>query len=61
VVGGEVTFPVEELIAAPVSCLVYKALSEWCLAEIDSSQKARREAISVAKELNDMTGLALTG
>ena len=51
--------PVEEIIAPPISCLIYEALSEWYLGEIASSQMNRSEAISVAKELNDMSSLAV--
>jgi serine/threonine protein kinase len=57
--AGGVQFPVEELMTPPVLCLIYKALSEWFLGEIASSQATRREAISLAKELNDMNALAL--
>jgi predicted ATPase len=46
-------------VDAPViSCLCYKALFEWHFGEIDSSQATMAEAISLAKELNDMHGLA---
>ena len=58
--SGGVKFPVEEIIGPPVSCLIYKGLSEWFLGEIASSQATRREAISLAKELNDMSALALS-
>jgi adenylate cyclase len=54
-----VKFPVEEIIAPPVSCLIYEALSEWYLGDIASSLINRSEAISVAKELNDMSSLAV--
>jgi tetratricopeptide (TPR) repeat protein len=43
----------------PVACLCYLAGSEWHLGEIASSQAAIAEAISIAKEVNDMHALAL--
>jgi hypothetical protein len=57
--SGGVKFPVEEIIAPPVSCLTYESLSEWYLGEIASSHTTRAEAISLAKELNDMNALAM--
>jgi adenylate cyclase len=46
-------------VSAPViACLCYKALFEWHFGEIVSSQVTMAEAISLAKELNDMHGLA---
>jgi adenylate cyclase len=48
----------EFLDAPAVVCLCHKALSEWHLGEIVSCQAAITEAISLAKELNDMVGLA---
>jgi hypothetical protein len=55
--GGVQTL-VEEIMAHPVVCLTYKELSEWHLGEIASCQTARAEAISLARELNDMSSLA---
>jgi predicted ATPase len=49
--------PVEEVMAPAVVCLGYEALSEWHLGEIDSSHGSMAEAISLAKELNDMHAL----
>jgi predicted ATPase len=49
---------VEEVDAPVVSCLFHKALSEWHLQEIASCHDAMAEAISLAKELNDMGALA---
>jgi hypothetical protein len=49
---------VEDVVATPVNCLVYEALSEWYLGETASSQASRAEAISLAKEMNDMSSLA---
>ena len=43
----------------PVACLCYLAGSEWHLGEIDSCQATIAEAISIAKEVNDMHALAL--
>ena len=39
--------------------LCYEALSEWHLGEIASCQATMAEAISLAKELNDMNALAV--
>ena len=57
--SGGVQSPVEELTAPAVVCLCYEALSEWHLGEIASCQATMAEAISLAKELNDMHALAL--
>ena len=48
----------EFLDAPAVVCLCYQALSEWHFGEIGSCQAAITEAISLAKTLNDMVGLA---
>jgi predicted ATPase len=48
----------EFLDSPAVVCLCYEALSEWHFGEIVSCQAAITEAISLAKELNDMVGLA---
>ena len=40
-------------------CLCYEALSEWHLGEIASCRATMAEAISLAKELNDMGALAV--
>ena len=42
----------------PSFVLCYEALSDWHFGEIVSCQAAITEAISLAKELNDMVGLA---
>ena len=55
--SGGVQSPVEES-PRPPSCLCYEALSEWHLGEIASCQATMAEAISLAKELNDMHALA---
>jgi len=48
----------EFLDAPAVVCLCYAALSDWHFGEIVSCQAAITEAVSLAKELNDMVGLA---
>jgi hypothetical protein len=50
--------PVEEPITPAVTCLCHQALSEWHLGEITSCQATVEEAITLAKELNDMHALA---
>jgi serine/threonine protein kinase len=56
--SGGVQFPPEELHLPVVTCLCYEAASEWHLGEFSSSHAAIAEAISLAKELNDMPALA---
>jgi serine/threonine protein kinase len=56
--GGVQRLP-EEVVASPVMCLIYKAACEWNLGEIASYQTTKAEAISLAKELNDMNAVAL--
>jgi predicted ATPase len=51
--------PVEEVTAPAVSCLLIEALFEWYFGEIASCQGTMAEAISLAKELNDMHALAV--
>jgi serine/threonine protein kinase len=51
--------PVEEITAPAVSCLTFQALSEWHFGEIASCQVTMAEAISLAKELNDMHALTV--
>jgi tetratricopeptide (TPR) repeat protein len=51
--------PVVEVDAAAVSILCYKALFDAHIGEITSSHATIVEAISLAKELNDMHGLAV--
>jgi hypothetical protein len=57
--SGRVQTLIEEMMASPVVCLIYEALSEWYLRETASCQATIAEAISLAKELNDMTALAM--
>jgi anaphase-promoting complex subunit 5 len=48
----------EDPYTSVVACLCYLTLSEWHLGEIASCQATIAEAISLAKELNDMNALA---
>ena len=57
--SGPVRFAPEEVDVPVVTCLCYEAIFEWNLGEIASCHKALAEAISVAKELNDMHALAV--
>src|SRR5262249_40521972 len=50
---------VEEISTPEVICLVYAAISGWHLGETDFGQATMAEAISLAKELNDMHALAV--
>jgi hypothetical protein len=49
--------PVQEVDAPVVSCLFHRSLSEWHLQDISSCHKTMEEAISLAKELNDIAAL----
>jgi len=51
--------PVQEAGASAVSVLCYEAQSKWHLGDIASSQTTVAEAISLAKETDDMHGLAV--
>ena len=57
--SGGVKFPPEDLDTPVVGCLCHGALSGWHLGEIASCKADMEEAISLAKELNDMNALAL--
>jgi serine/threonine protein kinase len=57
--SGGVQSPVEEITAPAVTCLCYEALSTWHLEGIASCQTSMTEAISLAKELNDMHALTV--
>ena len=50
---------VEEITAPAVSCLCCQALSEWHFGESASCHATMAEAISLAKELNDMFALTV--
>jgi hypothetical protein len=56
--SGGLQPPAEEVSAPAVMCLCWEALCESFLGEIASSRPTMAEAISLAKELNDMYGLA---
>jgi serine/threonine protein kinase/predicted ATPase len=51
--------PVEEVHAPAVACLCWEALSEWHLGGTVSCQTTMAEAISLAKEVNDMHALTI--
>ena len=57
--SGGVRSSFEEVDSQAVSCLSHEALIEWHFGEIASSRVTIAEAISLAKELNDMHGLAV--
>jgi hypothetical protein len=57
--SGGVKFPAEDLDTPVVGGLCHLALSEWHLGEIAFGKANMEEAISLAKELNDMNALAL--
>jgi tetratricopeptide (TPR) repeat protein len=56
--SGDLPSQVEQVTAPAVACLYYQAMSEWHLGETASSKVTMAEAISLAKELNDVHGLA---
>jgi predicted ATPase len=56
--SGGVRYQVEEVFAPAITSLCYEAMVEWHFGEIASSHATMAEAISLAKELNDMHGLA---
>ena len=56
--SGGVQSHVQEVDPPAVACLCDKAQSEWHLGEIASYQDTMAEAIALAKELNDMHGIA---
>ena len=55
--GGARSYAVE-LHSSVVTCLCYKAASDWHVGEITSAEATIAEAISLAKELKDMQALA---
>jgi tetratricopeptide (TPR) repeat protein len=57
--SGSIQSSAEELYTPAVGCLSYEALSEWHLGDVASWQATIGEAISLAKELNDLNALAL--
>ena len=57
--SGAVPSPVEDFETAAVCCLCYDGLIDWHFGEMDSCQATMAEAIALAKEVNDMPGLAV--
>ena len=57
--SGNVHSHTEDPYTPVGACLCYLTLSEWHLGEITSAQATIAEAISLAKELNDMNSLAI--
>ena len=57
--SGGVQSPVEEVTAPAVTCLFHKSLCEWHFGEIASCHATMAEAISLAKELNNMHALTV--
>jgi serine/threonine protein kinase len=57
--SGTVQSTIEQVTAPAVVCLCYEFLIEWLFGEIASCHTTMAEAISLAKELNDMHGLAM--
>jgi serine/threonine protein kinase len=58
--SGSVQSHAEDLDVRAATCLCYEAFCAWNFGEIVASQANMVEAISLAKELNDMHGLAST-
>jgi predicted ATPase len=58
--SGNVQSRTEDPYTPVVACLCYLTLSEWHLGEIASCQANMEQAISIAKELKDMSTLAFT-
>jgi predicted ATPase len=57
--SGAVPSPVEDFETAAVCCLCWDGTLDWHFGEMDSCQATMAEAIALAKELNDMPGLAV--
>jgi len=57
--SGDVRSRPEDVDTPVVSCLGYKAFTDWHLGEIASCQVTITEAISLSKELNDENALAI--
>jgi hypothetical protein len=57
--SGGVQSHVEEVDAQAIGCLCHKALIEWHFGDIASCHATMAQGISLAKELNDMHGLAV--
>jgi predicted ATPase len=56
--SGGIGSLVEEPVPPAIACLSYSAICEWHLGEIASCQATMAEAVSAAKELDDMHALA---
>src|SRR5262249_40141635 len=56
--SGTVQSSAEEYYTPAVGCLVFLAMCEWHLGEIASCHAIIAQAISLAKQLNDMPALA---
>jgi tetratricopeptide (TPR) repeat protein len=56
--SGTVLSPVDDFENAVVCCLGYDGVLDWHFGEMDSCQATMAEAIALAKEVNDMHGLA---
>jgi serine/threonine protein kinase/predicted ATPase len=57
--SGGVHSPVEEFFTPAVHCLIFEALSDWHFGETARCHATMAEAMSLAKELNDMHALAV--
>jgi predicted ATPase len=57
--SGAASSRFEEVDSQPVACLCHQAIFEWHFGEIVSSRATMAESISLARELNDMHGLAV--
>ena len=57
--SGAVPSLVEDFETAAVCCLCYDGILDWHFGEMDSCQATMAEAIALAKEVNDMPGLAV--
>jgi tetratricopeptide (TPR) repeat protein len=57
--SGAARFALEEVDAQPVACLSHEAVLQWHFGEIPSCDATIVEAISLARKLNDMHGLAV--
>ena len=56
--SGAVLSPVDDFENGVVCCLGYDGVLDWHFGEMDSCQATMAEAIALAKEVNDMHGLA---
>jgi hypothetical protein len=57
--SGVVESPIEEVNAPALSCLIFEAFCGWHFGEVDFCHATIAEAISIARERNDMHGLAV--